>query len=572
MRNRIYLTLCLTAIIATLLTSALTLYAFYGVFTKETEAQLRTEGKLLAQSLSYNGENQDYLDDLAKQAGNDLRITMVKPDGTVFFDSSANYQTMANHADRPEIAAALQNGSGENAHYSKTLGKDTYYYAILLSDGNVLRVSRQLASISASFWDMLPMVLGIIVLILVVSFIIASALTKKLLRPLAKIGGNIDTVISGEKTDEEPLYEELEPFFAKIKEQNKEISLYLEKLREERDTIEAITKQMKEGLILIDRQRHILSVNNSAISLLKAKEGSYSGQNLMTLTRDMELNIAASDALTEGTGADFTIKTGPGHCRVLINPAYTEDQISGAILLLIDVTEQMKAEQIRREFSANVSHELKTPLTSINGFAEMIENGMASSPKDVIRFASFIHRESSRLISIINDIIRLSEIEESEQKAFFEEIDLFEIGQQVVDTLSFPAQEKEVEIILDGQACNIEANFRMMEELIFNLGDNAIKYNRQGGRVRITIEKDEAAKEAVITVADTGIGISEEHRKRIFERFYRVDKSRSKQSGGTGLGLSIVKHIVEYHHGNIDLKSSPDAGTTITVYLPLEQN
>jgi len=571
MRKRIYLTLCLTAIIATLLTSALTLYAFYGIFTKETEAQLRTEGKLLAQSLSYSAQNQDYLNDLARQTGHDLRITLVKEDGTVFFDSSADYKTMANHADRPEIAAALQNGNGENVHFSKTLGKDTYYYAILLADGNVLRVSRQLASISSSFWDMLPMVLGIIVLILIVSFIIASALTQKLLRPLETIGGNIDTIISGEKNDDQQIYEELEPFFAKIKEQNREIGLYLEKLREERDTIEAVTKQMKEGLVLIDRNRHILSVNNSAISLLNAKKGLYTGQNLMTLTRDMELNIAASDALTEGKAADFIIKIAHRHCRVLINPAYTEEQISGAILLLIDVTEQMKAEHIRREFSANVSHELKTPLTSINGFAEMIENGMASSPKDVIRFASFIHRESSRLISIINDIIRLSEIEESEQRAFFEEIELLGIGQQVVDILSFPAKEKDVEIIVDGHTCNIEANFRMIEELIFNLGDNAIKYNRQGGQVRIIIEKDEAAKAAVITVADTGIGIPEDHRERIFERFYRVDKSRSKKSGGTGLGLSIVKHIVEYHNGSIDLTSSPDTGTTIKIHLPLKQ-
>lgn len=571
MRKRIYLTLCLTAIITTLLTSALTLYAYYGIFTKETEAQLRTEGKLLAQSLSYSAQNRDYLNNLARQTGHDLRITLVKADGTVFFDSSADYKTMANHADRPEIAAALQKGSGENIHFSKTLGKDTYYYALLLADGNVLRVSRQLASISASFWDMLPMVLGIVVLILIVSFIIASALTKKLLRPLETIGGNIDTVIRGEKAGDEEIYEELEPFFAKIKEQKREIGLYLEKLREERDTIEAVTKQMKEGLILIDRNRHILSVNNSAISLLNAKQGSYTGQNLMTLTRDMELNIAASDALTEGSSADFIMKTAHGHCRALINPAYTEQEISGAILLLIDVTDQMKAEQIRREFSANVSHELKTPLTSINGFAEMIENGMASSPKDVIRFASFIHRESSRLISIINDIIRLSEIEESEQKTFFEDTELLGIGRQVADTLSFSAQEKDVEIMVEGQACHIEANFRMMEELIFNLSDNAVKYNQPGGKVRIIIEKDEAAQAAVITVADTGIGIPEEHRERIFERFYRVDKSRSKQSGGTGLGLSIVKHIVEYHHGSIELTSGPDTGTTITVRLPLKQ-
>jgi len=573
MRKRIYLTLCLTAIIATLLTSTLTLYAFYGVFTRETEAQLRTEGKLLAQTLSYSGENdQAYLNSLSKQVKSDLRITLVKADGTVFFDSSVDYKTMANHADRPEIAAAMQSGSGENVHFSQTLGRDTYYYAIRLADGNVLRVARQLASISASFWDMLPLIIGIIALILIVSFIIASALTKKLIRPLEKVTRNMDAIISGQKEDNDPIYDELEPFFAKIKEQNKQISLYLEELREERDTIEAVSKQMKEGLILIDRRKNILSVNNSAITLLNAKEGIYTGQNLMALTRNMELNIAASNAITEGEGTDFTIHTTHGNCRLMINPAYAEGEISGAILLMIDVTEQIKAEQIRREFSANVSHELKTPLTSINGFAEMIENGMASDPKDVTRFASFIHRESSRLISTINDIMRLSEIEETNQQASFEQVDLLELAHQVKETLFYIAKEKDVELILDGPGSNIEANSRMIEELIFNLTDNAIKYNRPGGQVRITIDENEAAKEATIIVADNGIGIPEEHQKRIFERFYRVDKSRSKQSGGTGLGLSIVKHIVEYHNGKIDLQSSSDTGTTITVHLPLDQN
>lgn len=562
------MSLCLTGIFATLFSSVLTMYAFYGFFQTQVKAELRVQGQVLAHSVDYTREDVAYLSMLAEQIKEDMRMTIIGKDGTVVYDSLSNAALMENHLDRPEIQSALSYGSGEAVRQSETMGKNTYYYAIRLGDGRVLRISKQNDSIASLYWSILPLILSIVLILLLGCIAVASFLTRILIRPLEAAADHIDPDMQEKGGKDYGLYGELEPFFHKIREQNSAISEYIRTLKRERDSIEAITRSMREGLVIIDGQKNVLSVNRSAAQLLGAKNSALSGHSLISLSRNLELNRAAEKALADGGSTDFTVRFDEHISRVFVSPVYTESRITGAIIFIMDVTEQTKAELVRRDFSANVSHELKTPLTSINGFAEMIEGGMAKNPADVRKFASLIHREAQRLISLIDDIMRLSRIEETDPQSTFEQVNLHAQAAEALSSLSHIAADKYVKIELAGTDAVLSANRRMMDELIFNLADNAIKYNKPGGTVTVRTGLSEGC--AVLSVSDTGIGIPREHQSRIFERFYRVDKSRSKESGGTGLGLSIVKHIVEQHQGAISLESVPDAGTTITVRLPIK--
>lgn len=560
MKQKMFWSQCLIAISMALLAVALTLWPVYNMLIREAQTGLSNEWKLIAQSIDYAGNDSvGYLDSLAIRSES-FRITLIAPDGQVLYDSDSKLAYEENHGDRPEVAAAFQDGTGENIRRSDTLGLNSYYYAQILSNGNVLRVSNQMRSIGAVFVSIIPYLLLTILLIVFVSMFAASRLTHYLIRPIQHLSENMSD------TDQLVGYEELEPFIQKIRRQNTLIQEQFERLSSERNTISMITQNMNEGLILLDDSHNILSVNHSALSLLGAHQGDYEGKNILTLSRNVDLSISVANAIDHGESESLMIEKDGRSCLVSVSAVFREQEVCGAIILILDVTEQQRAEKIRRDFTANVSHELKTPLTSISGFAEMIKGGMVKDSSDIEKFSGRIYQEASRLIVLTDDIIRLSRIEQ-DGTPDMKDVDMREICDRVIQSLQFVCEQKQVELSITGDHLNIQGNPRMMEELVQNLCDNAVKYNRPGGRVNIKLSKD--SEFAKLTVADTGIGISKEHQTRIFERFYRVDKSRSKQTGGTGLGLSIVKHIVECHNGNIHLRSEENEGTTITVCLPL---
>lgn len=558
MKKRIYHSLYWTALVTVLVSLLLSLWGFYGFYSKQAKADLKSEVGILARSLEYQGE-QDFAYLKAVQGQfKDIRITIIEPDGSVSYDSRADAATMESHLSRPEVIAAGESGIGEAVRHSQTIGQDTYYCAIRISDGTIVRASRETGSLVSVFLNILPLVLGILLLILVLCYLLSAALTKRFMRP-------IEALAEGSETDAH-CYDELEPMLHKIRLQRGQIQDSLKKLRAERDTIRTITEHMREGLVLLDKDGYILSVNQSALSLLGAYPGNYTGKTAVALTHHPEFSDSAERA-RKGENCSILLSDGGVSCRAYFSPVYVGKQIDGAIILVVDISEQQKAETMRREFTANVSHELKTPLTAISGYAEMIAQGMAK-PDDVVDFADRIGKESARLIALIDDIMRLSQMEEASGQ-ITETVNLKELCEETVDSLLFAAKQKEVSMSLHCPQISITANRRMIEELLFNLCDNAVKYNRPGGDVNIHVTRENG--NAVITIADTGIGIPQKHQERIFERFYRVDKSRSKQTGGTGLGLSIVKHAVEYHGGTIRLDSREEVGTTITVTLPVAE-
>lgn len=561
MKKRVFWSLCAISVLMVLLTAALTLRSYYAILLSQAQRDLADDFKLVARSIDFTHPDEvDYLQSLGLQFDS-FRITLISPDGTVMFDTDNDSTTMENHRARPEVAAALAGGTGSDVRHSDTMGMDTVYYAGRLPDGTILRVSKQTRSVGAAFAAGTPVMLVIVAAAIAICLFVSSRLTRRLLRPIEALADNLEQGARG------AAYEELEPFFAKIREQNRLIQEQVERLREERDTINTITSNMKEGMVLLDLGRSILSVNHSALALLDAADGAYEGKNILTLSRAELLGDCVGKALA-GEAADAVLERDGRACHIFASPVRDEDgAICGAIVLLLDVTEQNRAEQVRRDFAANVSHELKTPLTSISGFAELMENGMADNAQDVRRFAGRIYAEAQRLIALTDDIIRLSRIERTDT-AENAPVELRALCDRAVETLRFAAGQKQVEITVTGGPVSIRGDQQMLDELVTNLIDNAVKYNRPGGRVDVALSAQDGL--VCLRVADTGIGIPKEHQERIFERFYRVDKSRSKQTGGTGLGLSIVKHIVERHGGSITLQSAPGEGTAVTVRLPAD--
>lgn len=561
MKKRVFWSLCAISVLMVLLTAALTLRSYYAILLSQAQRDLADDFKLVARSIDFTHPDEvDYLQSLGLQFDS-FRITLISPDGTVMFDTDNDSTTMENHRARPEVAAALAGGTGSDVRHSDTMGMDTVYYAGRLPDGTILRVSKQTRSVGAAFAAGTPVMLVIVAAAIAICLFVSSRLTRRLLRPIEALADNLEQGARG------AAYEELEPFFAKIREQNRLIQEQVERLREERDTINTITSNMKEGMVLLDLGRSILSVNHSALALLDAADGAYEGKNILNLSRAELLGDCVGKALA-GEAADAVLERDGRACHIFASPVRDEDgAICGAIVLLLDVTEQNRAEQVRRDFAANVSHELKTPLTSISGFAELMENGMADNAQDVRRFAGRIYAEAQRLIALTDDIIRLSRIERTDT-AENAPVELRALCDRAVETLRFAAGQKQVEITVTGGPVSIRGDQQMLDELVTNLIDNAVKYNRPGGRVDVALSAQDGL--VCLRVADTGIGIPKEHQERIFERFYRVDKSRSKQTGGTGLGLSIVKHIVERHGGSITLQSAPGEGTAVTVRLPAD--
>jgi two-component system phosphate regulon sensor histidine kinase PhoR len=519
-------------------------FVFYELFSVQTKHAVNSQAILLQKSLKYVSDPLSYLSTLKLSEIED-RVTVIATDGTVLLDNSSNPKLMENHGNRPEFLEAKKNGYGIDTRYSKTLREKTYYYAVKLTDGSILRVSKTINSIYGVFFSVIPIIGLSVLLVILFSNLIASRLTKRIVEP-------INAMQFG-------FYDELSPFAKTIENQRKLIEEQLSNLESKANTIKTITEGMKEGLLLIDQEGNVLSANQSAITYLNSKFASFEGRNILELSRDIHFVGGVKTALT-GENAEITAIYQNKTVQVFFNPVL---QV-GAIVLFLDITEKANAEKIRREFSANVSHELKTPLTTINGYAEIIESGMAKV-EDVQLFIGKIKSESTRMIHLVEDIIHLSEFDENNIVKSFQSFELLDLTKEVSERLITLAQEKSVSITVEGEPFEIHANQRMIDELLYNLIDNGIKYNKVNGNVTISLSKmDDGVK---IVVSDTGIGIPTEHIDRIFERFYRVDQSRSKKTGGTGLGLSIVKHVAQLHGGSARLTSDIGKGTSVEVVI-----
>ncbi len=560
MKKKMFRSFCLISAGAAVASVLLCVWAFYSLLARQAQADLRAQCGIIAQAAQQARDSDKYLDSLRSLAAQ-TRVTLVDADGTVLLDTRGNPAQMENHAGREEIAAALATGQGESVRVSPTLGATTYYCALRLEDGRVLRVSAETSGVGSMVAAVALPLCFILAVVIAVCLWTASRFTRGMLRPVEKIGRSLES--DGEELPED-YYEELAPFLTTIRRQKRELRQQLERLRQERDTIVDITGNMREGLVLIDKEKNILSVNPAALELLEAGNWNYTGNNILCLSREPLLKEGVDKAL-EGEGSDCLIRCGGRDCRLLVSPVLREETLAGAIVLIMDVTQQQKSERMRREFSANVSHELKTPLTAISGYAEVIQTGMAHTPGDIRDFAGRITKEAARLLGLIDDIIRLSSLDER-QELPREEADLWEMCRNIAEGLAPAAQERGVALEVHGRSLPLMTVPPLLRELAANLMDNAVKYNREGGRVDVTVARDRET--VLLTVTDTGIGIPAESLDRVFERFYRVDKSRSKQTGGTGLGLSIAKHIAEQLGGSINVESTLGEGSAFTVRLP----
>ena len=535
---------------AVLLASLLIIMGFlYDYFGGVEENQLRDELSLAAAAVEDGGT--DYLSQLT--AGR-YRLTWIAADGSVLYDTKTDAESLENHASRAEVSQALATGTGESTRYSSTLMEKTMYYAQRLDDGTVLRISISRATVGMIAVGMIQPLLIVLIVALILSGLLARRLSRRIVDPL----NSLDL----EHPLDNDAYEELSPLLKRIHRQHVEIQTQLRELHERTDEFTQITGSMREGLVLLDEHGSILSINAAAQALFGA-DAQCVGRDFLTIERSHEISAAIQAAVADGHSEVRAERAGRVY-QFDISRITSDGKFLGTVILAFDITEQEFAERNRREFTANVSHELKTPLQGIIGSAELIENGMVK-PDDLPRFVGHIHAEAARLVILIDDIIRLSQLDEGAAMPT-EPVDLLAVSQEAAENLQDAAAVRGVTVGVTGQPAVIPGVRRLIYEIVYNLCDNAIKYNRDGGRVDVTVAAD--ADGSSITVADTGIGIAPEHQGRVFERFYRVDKSHSKASGGTGLGLSIVKHAVQYHHGRIELESTPGTGTTIRVVFP----
>ena len=562
MKRRIYWVMLLLSAVGVVCASILTLGVTASQSMKEAEKSVCQLTDSI--STSYNYMTLEEYKDVLTHLVDNTRATLITEDGTVLFDSNASAAQMENHLDRPEIQDALKTGTGEDARKSSTTQIQTYYYAVRLSDNCVLRLARQYSSLHSMVLSSIPGIIVVMVVLFGLAFLLSRRLTMWMMRPVEQAVRALDQA----GMNSEP-YAELKPFFSHIREQDQQIHDQEEILRQERETLGIIANNMREGLLLISKSGDVISINPSAIRMLTGREAGpveFVGRNYLIVNRTQEMHACVKAALAgESEDAEFSMYGRVYH--VYASPMVRLAEVQGAVVIVLDETQQRMAERSRQEFSANVSHELKTPLTSISGYAEMMENGMVASMEDIRTFSGSIHKEALRLIALIEDIIRLSRIEEEpRQENLLEPVKMDDLCGAVLESLEPVAQKAGVTMKLEGNVPAVLGEDSMLSEMVYNLCENAIKYNRPGGSVWVRLE--EQAEEICLTVKDNGIGIPEDSQLRVFERFYRVDKSRSKQIGGTGLGLSIVKHVVEFHQGRVELESSLGAGTEIRVFLP----
>lgn len=556
MKKKINFYLIIIGLFSILAISTILLFAFNKFNQTQVHKDLEINSQLIIENYE-DSSDESYLIKV-KNILPFIRITLIDQNGLVLYDSDKNPSEMEDHSNRPEFIDALQNGKGRAIRKSFTLNQNTFYYAVKLDNGQVLRVARNADSVWMVFQRIIPIIALVGLCVFILCLIFSSYLTSRIVRPIENIAEDIDNF------EKYHIYDELIPFVQKIKTQNKNINDQMLKLKQEKNKIQLITEYMSEGLLILDTSKNILTVNRSAVSLLGEKDDDYTGKNILTLSRNNHLNQCIN-AAAMGERKSVVIALNGKYLNIIANPV-KDLNFLGIICFIVDVTDKVTAEKSRRDFTANVTHELKTPLTSISGYAEMIENGMAK-PEDIPDFAGKIRKESVRLISLINDIINLSQLDSEQYSEKFELINLHEIVRDVADSIVPIASQKNISVIFENKhdtgGYKISGSRRHIEELVFNLCDNAVRYNKNGGSINIKLANEGGS--VVLEVADTGIGIPQEHQKRVFERFYRVDKSRSKVSGGTGLGLAIVKHIVEQHKGKITLSSQEGKGTVIRV-------
>lgn len=533
---------------------AVGLAAVMGILYSNFDGQMRKELSKEAAYLAYGVEQQglDYLKNIKDKSA---RITYIDQDGTVLFDNKADVSEMKNHSDRTEFQKAEKYGAGESSRYSDTLSEKTIYYALRLKDATVLRVSSTQDSVLALVENLIFPLCGLLCLMLILSGIMASAISKRIVKPINEL--------DLESPKENQIYEELSPLLSKIYRQNREIQNQLELAKQQQEEFSLITENMQEGLIVIDKYTMILSANSSAWNLFHM-DRVCQGESVYCLDREEEFRHAIEQVLS-GEHTELVLKLNGSDIQLIANPVIRDKKTEGAVVLLVNVTEKLERESLRREFSANVSHELKTPLTSISGFAEIMQGGLVKN-EDIPKFAGRIYKESQRLLQLVEDVIQISQLDEEKTSYVWEPVDVYQVCKNAFESLKEKAKRLNVHLYICGERMKMEAVRTLLEEAIYNVCDNAIKYNRNDGSVSVFLTQ--TAQEIQIVVKDTGVGIPKEDQDRVFERFYRVDKSHSKEIGGTGLGLSIVKHAVGALKGSVILRSEEGNGTEICMKFP----
>ena len=547
--------MCLLALVTILLSSLLVTIVYYANSDARMKSEVREETRFVRGAVELSG--QDYLATVENTAN---RITLIDTDGTVLYDNQADPATMENHSDREEFQEASTAGAGEATRISDTIAEQTFYYAVKLQNGQVLRVAATTDSVFAAVLAVLPWILGVEVLVAVCTVLFSNFLTKKIVAPINRL--DLDHPADNE------IYDELSPLLGKISRQNEVIAQQMKSLREKQEEFTSITENMSEGFLVLDNNTDILSYNTSALQLLGAETvPAESHVSALALNRSAGFRSAVDGALA-GKRSEQLVRQGGRCCQVMANPVLRDGEVEGAVVVILDITEREERENLRREFTANVSHELKTPLTSISGFAEIIKNGIVK-PEDIPRFAGNIYEESQRLVTLVDDILNLSRLDEADVQLEREDFDLSSLARDVAGRLKASAKKNGVVITVIGDKAEINGVKSIVDEMVFNLVDNAVKYNKQNGRVTVTV--DSSSDGTALTVTDTGIGIPQADVDRVFERFYRVDKSHSKEIGGTGLGLSIVKHAALILGAAIELDSTVGKGTIVTVRFPMEK-
>ena len=550
MKNKIFRALVALAAMAVLVASGLITFLVSQDYFNETKKELAQEARYISMGLESGGN--DFLNKIAAENGSNVRITFIDKDGIVLFDNHAEAKTLENHAMRQEVMEAVAVGAGEAERFSDTLDKTTYYYAVRLEDGKILRLARTIDSIYKSVLQMLPIMGGIVIVVAFLASIVARRVTFNLIKPLDQV--NLDEPLDNET------YDELAPFLTRIAKQKRQLSKNLKKLRGKQEELTIITNNMNEGLVLLNGQQNVLFINESAAKIFGFSAKEVIGRNILTVDRAQEVQDLLQKVSQAGKGEGLYEKD--GHFYQLSGSSVNG---SGSVILIYDVTEKMTAEKLRREFSANVSHELKTPLQSILGYAEIMKNGLVKD-EDKQRFLERIHAEAGNMIELIQNIMELSRLDENKTLDEFEDVDLLKLAQSVTLRLKHKAQTKGVTLNVNGSSACVCGVQSILSEVLYNLVDNSIKYNKDNGKVDVKVQ--DGSEDVTVSVSDTGIGIGAADRERVFERFYRADKSHSKEIGGTGLGLSIVKHGVLFHKGRVELESEPGVGTTITFVLP----
>ncbi len=554
MKKRIFKSMSLLAILSIILTSLVLSVFFSGEMYDAMKQQLRSEATYLAEAIESGGIS--YLQRVS--VSNNTRITLISENGTVLFDNNIENESAAeNHNQREEVQEARESGSGEAVRDSATIGQKTFYYALLLDDGQILRVSHTMHSLWLNILSSLPYVLLFAVLVLLVALLLVHREVQRIVVPINELDLEhpVDNIV----------YDELSPLLQRISRQNMLIYNQMKELAERQQEFSTLTENMNEGLVIVNAHGYILSINRRALQIFGLKEDDYLQKHILVVNRNLELKQTIENGL-KGQNQELLLDLEGRKYQIMSNPILIAGHARGLVLLLLDVTEKQQQEQMRREFTANVSHELRTPMTAISGYAEIMMQGLVQ-PQDMKPFAEKIYKEANRLISLIADIIQLSQLDEGGSQFQMQQVALDMVMEEVEQRLQPLAEKKDVSLTMLAEPVTVQGNRQVLQEILYNLCENAIKYNKPQGTVQMSLQQLDG--KAVVTVADTGIGIPVEEQQRVFERFYRVDKSHSRIIGGTGLGLSIVKHGVQMHHGEISMESQLGEGTRIVVRLPI---